>query len=407
MRIRRQRVTIAYRLDSLHRFPDDVALHKKSAPHDVTRRPPIPANAFRADLFAPAPAMNAALAPVLDFPFPTPPAPGAVVEIAPRILWLRMPLPFALDHINLWLLADTDGGCTLVDCGYGDPATRALWERHFATTLATMPIRRIIATHCHPDHVGNAAWLARRFGAPVAMTHAEYLSAHALAARHSGYSVDATIDFFRRHGLDTAEIAALEKRGNAYVRGVPELPETFDRMLDGDTRLAGGTSWRVVEGHGHSPEHAALYSSERAVLISGDMLLPKISTNVSVWAVEPDGNPLARFLDSLVSYEVLPVDTLVLPSHGLPFRGIPVRVAQLRAHHDARLAELGAAVSAAHSPVSAAELVPVLFPRELDLQQRYFAMGETIAHLNYLWRAGAVDRSIAPDGTLRFSAPSH
>jgi glyoxylase-like metal-dependent hydrolase (beta-lactamase superfamily II) len=380
-------------------------LHK-TAPHDAERLPPERANALRADLLEHVPAMTAALPPVLDYPFPTPPAPGTAVEIAPRVLWLRMPLPFALDHINLWLLADTDGGCTLVDCGYGDAATRTLWERHFAATLAAMPIRRIIATHCHPDHVGNAAWLARRFAAPVAMTHAEYLSAHALAARHSGYSVDATVDFFRRHGLAPAQIAALEMRGNAYVRGVPELPESFDRLLDGDTRRAGGTSWRVVEGHGHSPEHAALYSEERGVLISGDMLLPKISTNVSVWAVEPDGNPLARFLDSLAAYEALPADTLVLPSHGLPFRGIPLRVAQLRAHHDARLSELEEAVKAANSPLSAAELVPVLFPRELDLQQLYFAMGETIAHLNFLWRASTLERRRAADGTLRFSAPS-
>jgi glyoxylase-like metal-dependent hydrolase (beta-lactamase superfamily II) len=341
---------------------------------------------------------------VLEFPFASPPPPGEVVEIATRVLWLRMPLPFALDHINLWLLAEDDG-FTLVDCGFGDLTTRALWEHQIATTLASKPVRRIVATHCHPDHVGNAAWLATRFGASVAMTHAEFLSAHALAARHSGYAVDATIRFFRQHGLAAAELAALEKRGNAYVRGVPELPETFDRLLDGDTRRAGGTTWRVVEGHGHSPEHAALYSGERGVLISGDMLLPKISTNVSVWAVEPDGNPLARFLDSLSAYEALPTDTLVLPSHGLPFRGIPVRVAQLRAHHDARLGELREAVTAAAAPLCAADLVPVLFPRELDLQQRYFAMGETIAHLNYLWHKATLDRQTAADGTLRFCAP--
>jgi glyoxylase-like metal-dependent hydrolase (beta-lactamase superfamily II) len=348
--------------------------------------------------------MSAALPSVLDYPVAAPPAPGEVIEIAPRILWLRMPLPFALDHINLWLLADDDG-YTLVDCGYGDVATRALWESHFATTLAAQPIRRIIATHCHPDHVGNAAWLSNRFGAPVAMTHAEFLTAHAIAGQHSGYAMQATLDLFGRHGMAAAELDALEKRGNAYRRGVPELPESFDRLLDGDTRRAGGTCWRVVEGHGHSPEHASLYSTGLGVLISGDMLLPKISTNISVWAVEPDGDPLARFLDSLSVYEALPADTLVLPSHGLPFRGIPLRVAQLRAHHEARLGELNDAVSASDSPLSADALVPVLFRRELDLQQRFFAMGEAIAHLNFLWHSAALDRRIAADGTLRFTAP--
>ena len=341
---------------------------------------------------------------MLDYAAAEPPAPGTVIAIAPHVLWLRMPLPFALDHINLWLLADADGGHTLVDCGYGDLATRALWERHFVTTLASTPIRRIIATHCHPDHVGNAAWLSSQFGAPVAMTHAEYLTSHAMAEQFGGYAKGATIGLFRRHGMAETELDALAKRGNTYRLGVPELPLRFDRLLDGDECHAGDTTWRIVEGHGHSPEHASLYSAERGVLISGDMLLPKISTNVSVWGVEPDGDPLARFLDSLAAFSELPPDTLVLPSHGLPFRGIPLRVAQLRAHHDARLGELDDAVRASAAPLSAADLVPVLFRRELDVQQRFFAMGETIAHLNYLWRAARVDRRVAADGTMRFAS---
>ncbi len=348
--------------------------------------------------------MTAPLPALLDYPFAAPPAPGEAIEIAPRILWLRMPLPFALDHINLWLLEDDDGGHTLVDCGFGSDVTRALWERHFVTTMAGRPIRRIIATHSHPDHVGNAAWLAARFAAPVAMTHAEFLAAHAMAGQHSGYTREATHELFARHGMDATSLATLGKRGNTYRRGVPELPESFDRLLDGDTRHAGGTSWRIVEGHGHSPEHASLFSAALNVLISGDMLLPKISTNISVWAVEPDADPLARFLDSLAAFEVLPGDALVLPSHGLPFRGIALRVGQLRAHHVARLSELNAAVLDAAKPLSAAELVPVLFPRELDVQQHFFAMGETIAHLNHLWRTAKLDRIVRPDRAVRFAA---
>ena len=349
--------------------------------------------------------MTAPMHAVLDYPFAAPPEPGTVTEVAPRVFWLRMPLPFALDHINLWLLADDDG-FTLVDCGFGDAATRAIWKRHFATTLAARPIRRIIATHCHPDHVGNAAWLAAHFGAPVAMTPAEYLTAHALAGPHAGYGPAPTVAFFRRHGMAAEHAAAMETRGNHYRKGVPELPDTFDRLQDGAVRQAGGASWRVLEGHGHSPEHASLHCAERDVLISGDMLLPRISTNVSVWPPEPDGDPLGAFLDSIAAFERLPPHTLVLPSHGLPFRGIPLRVAQLQSHHDARLAELAEAVDRATSPVSAADIVPVLFRRELDLQQRYFAMGEAIAHLNRLWRNGRIERRIAADGAVRF-APAH
>jgi glyoxylase-like metal-dependent hydrolase (beta-lactamase superfamily II) len=351
-------------------------------------------------------AMNAAMPPVLDYPYAGPPAPGEALAITPRLAWLRMPLPFALDHINLWLHDEGDG-FTLVDCGFGDAVTRELWQRHFGDTLAGKPIARIIATHCHPDHVGNAAWLAGRFDAPVAMTHAEFLTAHAISGEHSGHSVVATIDLFRRHGMTVEHQDALAARGNRYRRGVPELPQSFERLLDGDAVAAGGSSWRIVEGHGHSPEHASLYCAERALLISGDMLLPRISTNVAVWAVDPEGDPLARFLDSLTAFERLAPDTLALPSHGLPFRGIAVRVAQLRAHHNARLAELAAAVAAAPSPLSAAELVPVLFRRELDLQQRFFAMGEAIAHLNHLWHVRRLDRRVAADGAIRFAPPGH
>jgi len=347
--------------------------------------------------------MSAPLPAVLDYAFATPPGAGDAFVVAPGVRWIRMPLPFALDHINVWLLDEADG-FTLVDCGIGDEATRALWQVQFETTLGKRPIGRVVATHCHPDHVGNAAWLAARFDAPVSMTHAEYMAAHAMREQHSGFGVGAIIELFHRHGMSAEHVTTMERRGNRYARGVPELPTRFTRLLDGDTVRAGGTSWRVLEGHGHSPEHASLWSAELGVLISGDMLLPRISTNISVWAVEPDSDPLRRFLDSLEAFEALPPDTLVLPSHGLPFRGIALRVAQLRAHHRARLDELDAAARAASRPISAHDVVPVLFARrELDTQQRFFAMGETIAHLNHLWSAGRLTRRIDADGAIRFA----
>ena len=340
--------------------------------------------------------------PPLTYPFASPPVPGAATRVAPGIEWIRMPLPFALDHINLWLL-EGDDGVTLVDCGYGDAATRALWETQLATTLADRAPRRIVVTHCHPDHVGNAAWLSARYDAPVAMTHAEFLTAHALCGGHSGHGHEAIVALFARHGLAGAELASLAGRGNHYRRGAPEIPPAFTRIRDGEATPAGGRLWRVIEGHGHSPEHASLYSAAAGVLVSGDMLLPRISTNIGIWAVEPDADPLTRFLDSLAAFEALPADTLVLPSHGLPFRGIARRVAELRAHHAARLDDLLAAARTAGGPVSACDLLPILFRRELDLQQLFFAMGEAVAHLNHLWHAGRMTRHVGPGGAIRFA----
>jgi glyoxylase-like metal-dependent hydrolase (beta-lactamase superfamily II) len=351
---------------------------------------------------APAESQTRAEPSIVEVP-DTPPSPGHPRVIAPGVLWLRMPLPFALDHVNLWLIEERDG-YTLVDCGYGDATTRAHWQQHFATTFAAKPLRRIVATHCHPDHLGNAAWLAAHFDCGVAMTQGEFLAAHALIEGRAGLAQADVRALFARHGMAADHLASLEARGNHYHRGVPEAPRAFARLIDGDTVTMGNQPWRVIAGYGHSPEHAALYASEAKLLIAGDMLLPRISTNVAVWPGEPDGDPVARFLDSLTRFEALPADTLVLPSHGPPFRGIAARVRRLRTHHEERLRELHAALSAAGSPRSAEQLIPVLFRRQLDLQQRFFAMGEAIAHLNRLWHDGRATRTTAEDGAIRYAA---
>lgn len=350
------------------------------------------------------PPMNAPHPAVLEFPFDGPPAPGEAREVAHGVLWIRMPLPFALDHINLWLLR-ADQGFVLVDCGYGNDATRALWERHFGHTLGGAPIVHVVATHYHPDHVGNAAWIAERFDAPVTMTLSEYLTGLAIRYESKGYTTADVGRLFAAHGMQDDYLRAFAERGNHYARGVPALPTEIRRTLDGETLELGPASWRVIEGFGHSPEHASLYSRDLGILVSGDMLLPKISTNVAVWGSEPEGDPLGRFLASQCAFEALPADTLVLPSHGLPFRGIQPRVAQLRQHHAERLAEVMAAVHEAGDEVSAADILPLLFRRELDLQQRLFAMGEAIAHLNHLWHDGALARSVGPDRRIYFLLP--
>jgi len=334
----------------------------------------------------------------LQFPFADPPAPGTAVEAAPGVFWLRMPLPYALDHINLWLLRDGDGW-TIVDCGLNTDATRDLWEQLFASLLADAPVRRVIVTHYHPDHFGLAGWLTRRFDVELWMTQGEFLTAHAVCAEVAGYGVKGPAALFARHGLDEERLASIGARGNAYKRTVSEPPAQIRRIMEGDSIAVHGRSWRVIVGYGHAPEHAALYCEELGVLISGDMILPRISTNVSVWPSEPNGNPLRLFLESVARYAELPATTLVLPSHGLPFHGLRTRAAQLAEHHDQRLAELLAACT---QPASAADVLPVLFRRKLDGHQIFFAMGEAIAHLNYLVHQGRLTSEQGPDGVIRF-----
>lgn len=339
-----------------------------------------------------------------DYPHAAPPAPGTAIEVAPGVHWLRMALPFQLDHINLWLLEDgtpQEPGWTLIDTGLGNEATREVWETIFAGGIGGRPVRRVLVTHYHPDHAGNAAWICQRFDAQLWMTRGEYLTVH--AARHgaAGYSTAAQIALFLANGLDQARGDALLKRGDLYRKLVPDFPFSHRRLLEGEEIQIGGRSWRVMVGYGHAPEHASLHCQALNVLVSGDMLLPRISTNVAVRPVDPWSNPLRMFLDSIRRYRALPADLLVLPSHGLPFRGAHARIAQLEAHHEERLAELQAACSA--SPRSAAEVLEVLFRRKLDDGQIFFAMGEAIAHLHYLYYAGRLARTAGADGVARFA----
>ena len=335
-----------------------------------------------------------------DYPFPNPPAPGTTSEVAPGVHWLRMALPFQLDHINLWLLED-HGSWLMIDTGLGNEPTRALWDRIFADKIGSRPVKRVLVTHYHPDHAGNAAWLCSRTGAELWMTRGEYLTVH--AARHgaAGYSPEAQKELFCAHGLDEAQANALLARGGLYKTMVPDFPFSHRRLFEGERIMIGGRSWQVIVGYGHAPEHVSLHCAELNLLISGDMLLPRISTNVAVRPIDPWSNPLRLFLDSIRRYRDLPEDVLVLPSHGLPFRGAHARIAQLEAHHRERLAELQSACVAA--PRAAAEVLEILFRRKLDTSQIFFAMGEAIAHLHYLYYEGQLARTVGADGVARFA----
>lgn len=340
----------------------------------------------------------------LDYPFgDSLPVTGEAQPIAPGLFWLRMPLPFALDHINLWLLqdeVDTTGGWSVVDCGVATDATRAGWEAVFASILDGVPIRRVLATHCHPDHVGLAHWLCERWQAPLWMTAAEYGFSRMMSAALPGVDGPSALPHFRRHGLcDPVLLAQIEARKNYYPSLVPAMPDSYVRLQDGQMVTIGAHRWRVITGFGHSPEHAALYCVGLGILISGDMVLPRISTNVSVFAIEPDANPLQLYLDSLSKFAELPEQTLVLPSHGKPFRGLHVRIAQLREHHALRLAEV---MQACEQWQSAADIVPLMFRRALDVHQLGFALGEALAHLHMLWYDGKLLRQSGPDAVMRF-----
>ena len=341
------------------------------------------------------------------------PAPGGSIELAPGVRWVRMALPFALDHINLWLLRDRlDGreGWTVVDCCITRDEAKAQWEDVFAHELAGLPVLRVLVTHMHPDHIGLAHWICERFSTAdhecrLWISATDYNAARLASQSTTAFGGDGAARFFAAHGLaDPESLEKIRGRANYYPNLVPALPPRYRRMQDRDVIRIGAHDWRCIAGYGHAPEHIALYCEALQVLVSGDMMLPRISTNVSVYEMEPEADALALFLSSIDRFRGLPEATLVLPSHGKPFRGLHARIRQLHEHHRDRLAEVMAA--AGERPVSAADVLPVLFKRPLDLHQTTFAMGEAVAHLHALWHAGKLVRARDAEGVWRFSAAS-
>jgi len=307
-----------------------------------------------------------------------------------------MPLPFALDHINLWLLDEPDGGFSIVDTGVSDRQTRDLWNGLFDGPLAGRSLKRLLVTHFHPDHMGLAAWLERRFGTPMETPLAEWLYGRMLSLDTGEAFTEISLKFYKAAGFGPELLELVAKRGNAYGARVRHLPAQSSSLRDGQQLSLGGRSWQVITAEGHSPEMACLYCPDLNLLISGDQILPSISPNVSVWPSQPTADPLKLFLASLERFRHLPEDVLVLPSHGLPFRGLQLRLAALGGHHRDRLAEILSACS--RGEMTGLDVQKQLFRRPLDDHQLFFALGESLAHLHYLEGQNAVQRRRDADG---------
>ena len=324
-----------------------------------------------------------ASAPTLEYPHEAP-KPGGVRTIAEGVIWLRLPLPFELDHINIYLLRD-DGGWTVVDTGLGDPHTNKLLSAALEGSLGGEPVIRVICTHMHPDHVGQAGWLCRRYDAPLWMSRLEYLSARMLIADEPPAPQEA-IDFLAAAGWENDWIEKYKERYGTFGKGVRPMPQSYTRIEDRDDIAIGDRVWRVITGSGHSPEHVCLWQPELKLFISGDQVLPKISSNVSVWPTEPAADPLEDWLLSCWRLmAAIPDDVLVLPSHNTPFRGLHARLESLIEGHRRRLERV---LEALDEPRRVVDLLPKLFGRKLSGQDYVMATGETLAHLNHLVRKG-------------------
>jgi len=327
---------------------------------------------------------------MLDYPFNQNESPeaGSLKQVAEGVYWLRMELPFALDHINLWLLED-DNGWTLVDTGFNNSSSRDTWDRVIDQYLNGMPIKRVIVTHMHPDHIGLAGWLTRRFECELSMSRSEFVLCNALI-NNSEEAREIASKFYQAAGYSSEQLATYQNYFGNFSKMVSPLPESYCRLQEGESLTINGRNWQIVTGSGHSPEHVCLYCPELKLLISGDQVLPRISSNISLHPVEPEANPLADWLDSCKRLQkVLPADLLVLPSHQEPFYGLHHRLSLLIESHAETLDKLLAFLD---KPNTAVACIPTMFKREIDGSLLQLATGETLAHLKYLLQQEQISR---------------
>lgn len=336
----------------------------------------------------------------LAHPHPTAPPPGETIEVAPGLLWARLPLPYRLDHVNVYLIEDGDGWA-VIDAGIGTEATKETWDALLAGPLAGRRLTRLIVTHMHPDHVGAAGWLIERFGGlPLDMTETEYLQALLLTTDPDSLSQDFYRRFYVDNGLGREATDAVMTRGHEYMRKMTGLPPSFRRVIAGDRLIIGGRSFDVLTGGGHASEQMMLHCASENLFLGADQVLPRISPNVSVYPRDPMGDPLGIFLRSLRSLKaIIPEDALVLPGHDLPFTGLHGRLDVMIGHHEERCQEI--IEGCREAPLSASELVPVVFHRPLDAHQTSFAFSEILAHVNYLVRRGRMTMVDGQDGVRR------
>ncbi|MEI4196174.1 MBL fold metallo-hydrolase [Roseovarius sp. E0-M6] len=329
-------------------------------------------------------------------PWPEPPQDGEAVEVARGILWIRLPLPMALDHVNIYALDDGESW-TVVDTGIHSKRAVALWEKVLSGPLGGKPVKRVILTHHHPDHIGMAGWLMERFGAELVTTRTAYLLARMLILDVEERPTEQALSFWRRAGM-APDIYAERKDTRPYNFADTSypIPVGYTRVAEGDTICAGGRDWDVRVGHGHAPEHLTLWSRQDDIVLAGDQIISSISPNIGVYPTEPEADPLKEWLASCERLRgYARPDHLVLSGHKLPFTGLSHRLWQLSENHHGALRRLEAHLDV---PRTGAECFAPLFKRKIDHGTYGLALVEAVAHLNHLHQAGRVTRTARADG---------
>ncbi|MEY1557491.1 MBL fold metallo-hydrolase [Yoonia sp. R2331] len=338
---------------------------------------------------------------MIKTPYQDIPAEGAAIEVAPGVLWLRLPLPMALDHVNIYAF-DEGESWTIIDTGFSTKRTKAIWDKLLAGPLQGKPISRVIVTHYHPDHIGLAGWFMAQ-GAELVTTRTSYLWARMLVLDEQALPSPEALAFYTRAGMDPDMRAkrATERPFN-FADCVDPIPQGYTRIKDGDRIRFGGRTWDIRCGDGHAPEHATFWSRDDNLVVGGDQLLLSISANIGVYPTEPDADPLGEWLASCEAFKAHATDDqLILAGHKAPYTGLPLRLIQMIENHESALTRL---LEHLDRPRSAGECFVPLFKREIDGGAYGLALVEAVAHLNHLHQTGRVTRTTGVDGAYLFQA---
>ncbi|MEC5425207.1 MBL fold metallo-hydrolase [Virgibacillus sp. C22-A2] len=294
---------------------------------------------------------------------------------------VKLDLPFRLNHVNCFI-AEGENGWKVIDAGLHNKQTVKRWEDE----LAGKEVTDILVTHYHPDHFGYVGALQEKTGAKVSMTKID--EANGMQSWQDA-SIRKLKDNYILAGIPNEISAEMTSNTNEFTPLVTPYPEVDHYFQEGEMVNLGSYDYEVIFTPGHSDGMVVFYNKEKNMLLSTDHILPKITPNISYW-FHGDPNPLGSYLQSLDKIKKLDVD-FVIPSHGEPFYGANKRIDEIKSHHEDRLIQT---VEGVRSGGTVYDTCQKLFQKKLTIHEMRFAIGETLAHLEFLRYEGNCHREI-------------